>query len=320
MTTDLPADINVVILAGGVGGARLAAGAAALLPPERLTIIVNTGDDFTHLGLTICPDLDTVMYTLAGVSNDETGWGRAGESWRMIGEVQRLGGPVWFRLGDLDLATHLVRTQRLADGDTLTAVTRHLCAQFDVKTTLLPMSDRPAPTLIETAGGLLPFQTWFVKERWQPPVTAVRLPPDARASAAVTRALENADLVLIAPSNPFVSIDPILNCYPVRAMIEDLPQAVVAVSPIVGGTAVKGPLAKMMQERGVAVTPTAVADHYGDLLDGFVYDTQDAGDMDGHTLPTLCTDTMMAGAPARVRVARNVLNFAWRLASGFHKP
>lgn len=310
MSTQLLPDTNIVILAGGVGGARLAAGVAALVPPQRLTVIVNTGDDFQHLGLTICPDLDTVMYTLGGVANDATGWGRADETWRTITAVEQLGGPGWFRLGDLDLATHLVRTHLLNQGQPLTAVTRHLCQQLDIKCSVLPMSNQPAPTRIETAAGTLSFQTWFVKERWQPAVTAVHLPVDARTSADAARALENADLVLIAPSNPFVSIDPILNCYPIRPMIEDLPRAVIAVSPIVGGTAVKGPLAKMMQQRGMPVTPTAVADYYGTLIDAFVYDTQDAGAMSNHPLPTLCTDTMMINPAARTRIAREILTYA----------
>lgn len=307
--------MNVVCLAGGVGGAKLAAGLAQLLPPQSLTVIVNTGDDFRHLGLLICPDLDTVMYTLAGVANTETGWGRAGESWRVLAEVARLGGPDWFRLGDLDLALHLTRAHLLAQGMSLTAVTRHLCEQLRIQPAVLPMSDRPAPTMIVTQDGrTLPFQTWFVHERWQPAVAAVQLPPDARATPQVIRCLEQADLVLIAPSNPFVSIDPILQTYPIRALLEDVPQAVVAVSPIVGGQAVKGPAAKMMREMGLAVSPTAVADYYGELLDGFVYDTQDATAVLAPDLPTLCTDTLMHTPADRERVAAEVLAFARRLA------
>ena len=317
MTTDSPSP-HVVLLAGGVGGARLADGLARALPPDRLTIIVNTGDDFRHLGLTICPDLDTVTYTLAGANNDETGWGRAGETWRALDEAARLGGPDWFRLGDLDLATHLARTHWLAEGETLTAVTRRLCAGFGagfgVGPVVLPMCDAPAPTLIETdTGDVLPFQIWFVRERWQPAVRRVVLPEDARATAAVIRALEAADVVVLAPSNPFVSIDPILNVYPIRALVEDVPQAVVAVSPIIAGQALKGPAAKMMAELGLAASAAAVAAYYGHLIDGFVYDQQDAGMTAEDGLALLCTDTIMRGAAGRERLAREVLAFAGEL-------
>jgi LPPG:FO 2-phospho-L-lactate transferase len=305
--------LQVVCLAGGVGGAKLAQGLAQLLPPERLTIIVNTGDDFQHLGLTICPDLDTVLYTLAGQANPVTGWGREGESWRVIEEVARLGGPDWFRLGDLDLATHLVRAQMLAEGQGLTAVTRHLAHQFVIQATLLPMSDLPAPTLIESGGERLPFQEWFVAQKWQPAVDKVILPPDARATPQVARALEQADVVIIAPSNPFVSIDPILNVYPIREMLLDLPQAVIAVSPIIGGQAVKGPAAKMMAEMGLPASALAVANYYGDLLDGFVYDVQDAGSVTLPDLETLCVDTIMTDENGRRRLAGDVLQFAARL-------
>jgi LPPG:FO 2-phospho-L-lactate transferase len=306
--------LHTVCLAGGVGGAKLADGLARVLPPENLTVIVNTGDDFRHLGLTICPDLDTVMYTLAGVSNDETGWGRAGESWRAMAEVRRLDGPDWFNLGDLDLATHLARAHWLEAGETLTAVTRRLCGGFAIGPAVLPMSDQPAPTLIETADAeVLPFQVWFVRERWQPAVRRVVLPEDARATAAVIRALEMADLVVIAPSNPFVSIDPILNVYPIRALLEDAPRAVVAVSPIVAGRAVKGPAAKMMAEMGLEASAAAVAAYYGHLIDGFIYDAQDAGMAAEDGLALLCTDTLMTGAAERERLAREMLAFAEEL-------
>jgi LPPG:FO 2-phospho-L-lactate transferase len=309
-------DLNIVCLAGGVGGAKLADGLAQFVPPEQLTIIVNTGDDFVHCGLTICPDLDTVLYTLANVANTETGWGRARESWRILGEVAQLGGPDWFRLGDLDLALHLTRSHLLHEGQSLTAVTRHLCHQLNIRAEVLPMCDRPAPTLIETADGLLPFQTWFVKEKWQPAVQKIHLPDDVRATSHVMHRLETADLVLIAPSNPFVSIDPILNVYPIREMVADLPQAVIAVSPIVAGKALKGPAAKLIQERGLPVTAQAVADYYGDLIDGFVYDQQDppgsvkTDGLQANGLHTLRLDTIMHNAADRRRVAEAVLLFA----------
>ncbi len=314
MTTFDSSAPRVVCLAGGVGGAKLADGLARVLPPSNLTVIVNTGDDFRHLGLTICPDLDTVLYTLAGVANDETGWGRAGESWRAMSEVGRLKGPDWFSLGDLDLATHLTRAHWLDAGETLTAVTSRLCEGFGIAPAVLPMSDQPAPTLIETdTGDILPFQVWFVRERWQPPVRRVILPEDVRASAAAVRALETADVVIIAPSNPFVSIDPILNVYPIRAMIEDVPRAVVAVSPIVAGRAIKGPAAKMMAEMGLEPSAAAVARAYGHLIDGFIYDCRDEGMAAEDGLALLCADTMMTGAAERERLAREVLAFAGEL-------
>jgi LPPG:FO 2-phospho-L-lactate transferase len=308
-------NLNIVCLAGGVGGAKLADGLAQILPPEQLTIIINTGDDFQHFGLTICPDLDTVMYTLGGVANPQTGWGRGGESWITIDEATRLGGADWFRLGDLDLGTHLVRTQLLAEGHTLTDVTKQLCTRFNIGPLLLPMSNQPAPTCIVTDDRTLPFQEWFVKERWQPPARSVQLPEDVRATPQVLRALEAADLVLVAPSNPFVSVEPVLNVYPIREMIMDLPRAVVAVSPIVGGEALKGPAAKMMADMGLPVSATAVAGYYGDLLDGFVIDSRDeelAGDVQG---AVLVTDTIMHSGSDRRRLAREMLDFAAHIAA-----
>ena len=302
--------MKVVVLAGGVGGAKLAGGIARILPAEDVTIVVNTGDDFEHAGLTICPDLDTVMYRLAGVANDETGWGRIGETWRTMSEVTVLGGPDWFRLGDLDLATHLTRTHLLKQGESLTAVTHHLCAQLGIDVTVLPMSNQPAPTQIQSDDSNYPFQTWFVQEKWQPPVRKVLLPEDVRTSRSVIRAFETADLVLIAPSNPFVSIDPILNVYPIRALMMDLPQASIAVSPIVGGQAVKGPAAKMMQELGLPLTSRAVANYYDELIDGFVYDMQDAGQCDDLAIETRCLDTMMHNETDRIRLAEEVMQFA----------
>ncbi len=301
---------NVVLLAGGVGGAKLADGLAQILPADRLTIIVNTGDDFEHLGLTVCPDLDTVLYRLAGVANDETGWGRAGESWRTMENLAALDGPNWFNLGDVDLATHLLRTHLLREGMSLTAVTQHLSQKLGVDTAVLPMSNQPAPTKIRSGDTVYPFQEWFVKERWQPCVDEVILPEDVRAPAPVSLALEAADIVIFAPSNPFVSIAPILNVYPIRPMIMDLPRIVLAVSPIVGGDAVKGPAAKMMREMGLDVSATAVADTYGELIDGFVYDIQDQGALDNSELETLCVDTMMYNAEDRRRLGKDVLTFA----------
>ncbi len=307
---------NIVVLAGGVGGAKLADGVAQIVPPDNLTVIVNSGDDFQHLGLTICPDLDTVVYTLAGIENPETGWGRAGETWRIMAEVGRLGGPEWFKLGDLDLATHLVRSQLLATGHSLTEVTQTLCNKFGIEISVLPMCDQPAPTMIATDQGLMPFQTWFVEQKWQPAVREVVL-PDVISTAQVVSCLENADLILIAPSNPFVSIDPILNAYPIRSMLADLAELVVAVSPIIAGEAVKGPAAKMMGEMGMRVSSAAIAQYYGDLIDVFVFDRRDSAllNQEGslNSLITFQTDTLMNNRQDRRRLAQEILNLAMEL-------
>lgn len=308
--------MKVVLLAGGVGGAKLADGLAQILPAEDLTIIVNTGDDFEHLGLKICPDLDTVMYTLAGVANPETGWGRTCETQRVFDELRRLNGPDWFLLGDLDLATHLLRTQMLDDGQSLTAVTYHLCQQLGVQVRVVPMSDQLAPTIIDCEKGRLPFQTWFVREKWQPRVKQIILPDDVKAPHGALSQLEKADIVVIAPSNPFVSVDPILNVYPIREMVMDLPQAVVAVSPIIGGRAVKGPAAKMMGEMGMPVSAAAVAGYYGDLIDGLVCDLQDEKEFEGLDTAQLYVNTWMRNQDDRIALAKNVMGFATKLANG----
>jgi LPPG:FO 2-phospho-L-lactate transferase len=283
------------------------------VPPEKLTIVVNTGDDFVHCGLTVCPDLDTVMYMLAGQANDETGWGRAGESWRAVEETGRLGGPDWFKLGDLDLATHLTRSHLLAEGQSLTQATAHLAEHFGIKATILPMCDEPAPTMIRCDEGLLPFQTWFVARHWQPAVREVCLPEDVRASGQVLAALGKADIILIAPSNPYVSINPILNVYPVREMIADVAKVVVAVSPIVAGQALKGPAAKMMSEMGIVASAAAVADYYRELIDVFVYDRRDDEAPRLPELKTLRTDTIMEDQAGRQRLAAEILEFNMEL-------
>lgn len=304
---------HTVLLAGGVGGAKLADGLSQLMSADKLTIIVNTGDDFQHLGLTICPDLDTVMYTLSGVANMETGWGRSGESWRTLDEVQRLGGPSWFRLGDLDLATHLLRTHLLTGGATLTHATRHLCNRLGVGATVLPMCDEPAPTMIQTSAGMLPFQTWFVEQEWQPAVCGVILPADVRATPAVMAALQNAEVVILAPSNPFVSIDPILNVYPIREMVTDLPDVVLAVTPIIGGRAVKGPAAKMMAELAMETTAASVAEYYNELIDVFVYDRQDESVTANDDMQFLQLDTVMNSRSDRLRLATDIMAYLMEL-------
>lgn len=306
------ATLRVVALAGGVGGARLVQGLAALLPPAQLTIIVNTGDDFEHLGLTICPDLDTVLYTLAGLAHPETGWGLAGETFVTLARVAELGGPAWFRLGDRDLATHLVRTHWLRAGFRLTEVMHRLAEAASVLHPLLPMTDDRCRTKVLTDEGELDFQEYFVHRQWQPRVRGFRWEGGASAQPTpeVLAALAGADLVVFCPSNPFVSLDPILNLPGVREQIAA--RCAVAVSPILGGQTVKGPAAKMFRELGVEPSAVAVAEHYRGLLRGFVLDSMDAAlappvtawGMAAHVMPTL-----MPGLPERIAVAQGVLEF-----------
>lgn len=306
---------KVVLLAGGVGGAKLAVGLSHLLEPGQLTIIGNTGDDFVHCGLHISPDMDTLLYSLSEVVNEETGWGRRGESWRAMEGVAQLGGPSWFRLGDVDLATHLTRTQRLAEGWRLTEVSADFCQRLGVKHPILPMSDQLAPTQIKTTDGrILPFQTWFVQEQWQPDVAEVILPDVVQASSAVWQALESADLVIIAPSNPFVSIAPILNTYPIRPILEENVPQVIGVSPLIGGQAIKGPTAKLMQGWQLDLTASAVARWYNSVISAFVYDVRDSEAVDLPHLAVTSTDTLMQSLEDKKRLARHILNFAESLS------
>jgi LPPG:FO 2-phospho-L-lactate transferase len=320
---------KVVALAGGVGGAKLAHGLAQCLPPENLTVIVNVGDDFEHLGLRICPDLDTVCYTLAGLANPSTGWGRADETWNVFGGLKTLGGPSWFQLGDRDLSTHLERTRRLRAGRSLSQITRDFCHAWDVDFTVLPVTDDFTPTWVYTDSGELPFQEYFVHRQCQPHVHGFRFEGVERAQPApgVLEALHSAGLVVICPSNPWVSIDPVLAIPGVRDALISCPispgqqrdsgqgavrQVVLAVSPIIGGKAVKGPAAKMYAELGIQPSALAVARHYGTLLNGFVLDTVDAAQVEAvQTLKTrtLVTDTLMPSSDERRRLAQEVLDF-----------
>jgi LPPG:FO 2-phospho-L-lactate transferase len=303
-------------LSGGVGGAKLALGLAHVLPPEDLLVVANTGDDFEHLGLLICPDIDTVSYTLAGLSNPETGWGRAEESWHFMETLAALGGETWFRLGDRDLAVHLERTRRIAGGETLSAATRDIGQRLGVRTTVVPMSDQPVRTIVETPDGPLPFQHYFVREQCVPRVTGFRFEgaDAAQPSPAFAAALqEGLSAVVICPSNPFISIDPILAVPGVREALRRCGAPVVAVSPIVGGRAIKGPTAKMMTELGLASGAVEVAEHYRGLIDGFVLDRSDAASADAvreRGIAVLVTETVMQSLDDKTRLAREVLDFA----------
>jgi LPPG:FO 2-phospho-L-lactate transferase len=302
---------RVVALSGGVGGARFLDGLARALAPDALTCVVNTGDDFTHLGLTICPDLDTVMYTLSGLGDEGRGWGLAGETFSAMEMVRRVGGPGWFALGDRDLGTHLVRSEALRAGEPLSSVTARLCAALGVGVRVLPMAEAPCRTLIETvADGVLPFQEWFVARRAAPAVRAVRFDGRPPPAAGVLEALDAAELVLIGPSNPYVSIDPILALDGVRSALSR--SLVVAVSPIVGGRAVKGPLGSMIPElTGQAATAGAIARHYGALLRGLVVERGDERDIAG--VAVHATDTVMRTRDDRLRLALETLAFAAEL-------
>ena len=255
--------MKVVALAGGVGGAKLAHGLARVLPTDDLTIVVNTGDDFSHLGLQICPDLDTVCYTLAGLASPVTGWGRIDESYKVLENLERLQGPAWFRLGDQDLATHLERTRQLALGEPLSAITRNFCAAWGVPQIVLPMTDDPVATWVDTQeAGWLPFQEYFVHQQCQPRVTRFRFQgaETAKPAPGVINAIRAADWVIFCPSNPWVSIAPILAIELIRECL--VGKRAAAVSPIVGGQAIKGPAAKMYQELGIEPSALAVARQY----------------------------------------------------------
>lgn len=299
-------------LAGGVGGAKLVDGLAQLLPPENLTVIVNTGDDFEHLGLKICPDLDTVCYTLAGLANTASGWGRQEESWNALESLKALGGPDWFRLGDRDLGLHLERTHRLSAGQSLSQVTADFCRAMGVTHPVLPMSDQPVPTLVLTSAGELAFQEYFVHRQCQPQVTGFRFEnvQAAHPAPGALEALARADVVVFCPSNPWVSIDPILAVPGMRQAVGDRP--VVAVSPIIGGQTVKGPAAKMYAELGIAPSALAVAMHYNRLLTGFVLDSLDeslADSIEDVGVQTCVTDTLMVVPDDRKRLAGEVIQF-----------
>ena len=313
---------RVVAFSGGVGGARLVLGLSRVVPGEGLLVVANTGDDFEHLGLEVAPDLDTLMYTLAGLADPDTGWGRAGETWTFLSALATLGGEGWFRLGDGDLATHVERTRRLARGETLSAITADFCRRLGVGARLLPMSDQPVRTMVETEGGELAFQRYFVERRCAPEVRGFRFAGLDRAHPHPEwfGALARPDTVaaILCPSNPFISIDPILALPGVREALRASPAPVVAVSPIVAGDAVKGPTAKMMRELGRPTRAATVAAHYAGLIDGYVLDRADAGEAPAIAVPCRSTATLMRDDRDKVRLAEEVLRFARELRSAKH--
>ncbi|MER2600550.1 MAG: 2-phospho-L-lactate transferase [Caldilineales bacterium] len=307
--------VSIVALAGGVGGAKLATGLYHLLS-ERLSVVVNTGDDFQHWGLSISPDLDTVLYNLADIHNPATGWGLADETHQALVMMQRYGAAGWFSLGDRDLATHLLRTEKLAAGATLTAVMAELRAALGIGAALLPMSDQPVRTLVHSDEGVLPFQRYFVQRRCEPRLLSLEFSgiEAARPTPQVLAALDRAAAVILCPSNPYLSLDPILLLPGLAERLRAFRGPVLAVSPIVGGQALKGPAAKIMAELGVEVSPVAVARHIQTRirLDGFVLDTLDAAHAEAIAalgITPLVTDTVMGDLASKERLALAALTF-----------
>ncbi len=303
---------RVTVLTGGVGGAKLALGLCHAIPAEEVTAIVNTGDDFTHLGLAVSPDIDTLLYTLSGKANPVQGWGRADETWNFMSAIRSLSGEDWFALGDGDLALHVLRTDRLRKGDALSGIIADFAHRWGIAAHILPMSDDPVATRVLTDEGELEFQHYFVRRRCAPRVQAIRFAgaPAARAAPGVVEALldEQSRAILIAPSNPYLSIDPILAVPAIRKALLETRVPVVAVSPIVGGDAVKGPTAKIMREMGLQVTAQTVSRHYHELIDGLLIDERDPPE--ALDVAHARADTLMKTLEDRVRVARAALDLA----------
>jgi len=304
--------VRVVLLSGGVGGARFASGVVDAAGAEALTIIGNVGDDVEVLGLHVSPDLDSILYTLAGVGDRERGWGRADETWHALETVEELGGEAWFRLGDRDIGVHLVRTEALRRGTPLSEVTARLALAFGLESMLLPATDDRLRTWLDTPAGSFPFQEWFVRRRHGDPVDSVRFEgaESARAAPGVLEALREADLILIAPSNPFVSIGPILAVAEIRAALAARVAPAVAVSPLIGGRAVKGPAAEMLARLSGGTKASQVTSCYMGLIDVLIFDEADAGDADAVAalgVRPLVTSTLMADSAAARRLAETAL-------------
>jgi LPPG:FO 2-phospho-L-lactate transferase len=305
--------MKIVAFAGGVGGAKLAEGLAQCLSPEKLTFVVNTGDDFEHWGLNISPDLDTVCYTLARLANPDTGWGREAETWNVFDNIDRLGGSDWFHIGDKDLATHLERTRRLKAGQPLSQIVHDFCESWGITPNILPMTNDKVSTVVDTVEhGELAFQDYFVHLGCKPTVKKFRFEgiETARPAPGVLEGISNADAVVFCPSNPWVSIDPILNLTGVRQAL--IRKKVLAVSPIIGGQTVKGPAAKMFSELGIEPSAYAVARHYQNSITGLVLDTVDASlaeRIQALNIRTLTVNTIMKSSADRHKLAQDVLNF-----------
>ena len=313
---------RVVALSGGIGGAKLALGLARVMAPEDLTIIANTGDDFEHFGLTICPDVDTLLYTLGGIANPQTGWGRANETWTFMKATRSLGQPDWFSLGDGDLALHVLRTQQLASGKSLTEITEGIALSLGITSSVLPMANEPVRTFVETDHGRLAFQDYFVRLKCAPVVKALEFEGAwaARLSPQIAEALADPALraVVICPSNPLISIEPILTVPGMRNALANCRAPIIAVSPIIAGRAVKGPTAKMLAELGIGATAAAVAERYADLIDVFVAETEDAAGMSSHgtSFAVRAERTLMISLSDKENLARAVLKAADQMRAG----
>ena len=308
---------SILALSGGIGGAKLALGLTHAMPPEKLMIIGNIGDDFVHLGLNISPDLDTLMYTLSGKSDSDKGWGLANESWTVMQALEKMGGETWFKLGDMDLATHLERTHQLRAGVSLTEITSYFCQQFGIEARIIPVSNDRVHTIVETPDGDMTFQDYFVKERCKPTVSGLSFQGADKAlpNPELIETLQNQSLqaVVICPSNPFLSIDPILAVRGVREELRACSAPVIAVSPIVGGNAVKGPTKKNLRELGHPVSATAIANYYRDFIDGFIVDIQDeatAPEIQKLDIAVKVSNTMMTDLTTKIELAQTVLNFS----------
>jgi LPPG:FO 2-phospho-L-lactate transferase len=309
---------RVIALCGGIGGAKLARGLYELLGPD-LTVIVNTGDDFEHLSLMISPDIDTVLYTLADLNDQERGWGRAGETWNFMSALAEVGGETWFSLGDRDLALHVERTRRLKEGQSLTRVITDIARRFGISASVLPMSDDAVRTIVITDEGALPFQKYFVGLRCAPAVRAITFEgaSTAQVSPDVAAAFEqrNVAAVVICPSNPYLSVDPILALRGMRELLQQAQAPVIGVSPIIGGAAIKGPTTKIMAELEIEATNASIARHYDGIIDGLIIDRTDAAGGTALRVATLATATLMNTLEDRTGLARDVLDFARKLAS-----
>jgi LPPG:FO 2-phospho-L-lactate transferase len=308
----------VLALSGGVGGAKLAWGLARILNPADLTVVANTGDDFEHLGLYICPDVDTLTYTLAGLNNEAAGWGRRDETWSFMDSLRELGGETWFKLGDRDLALHIERTRRLRSGESLSSITSGIARSLGIASQIMPMTDDRVRTQVSTPEGTLDFQRYFVEARCRPHVSGLAFTgaEKAQPNPQILKMLKSQDLraIIICPSNPYISIDPILAIPSFRAALAARTVPVIAVSPIIGGKAVKGPTAKMMSEFGLAVDPRSVAAHYNGMIDGFVIDTIDSDFASQIEVPTDVRRIVMVNEHDREELGRAVIDFADRLA------
>ena len=307
--------MKILAITGGVGGAKLALGLSQVLPPEDLLFAVNTGDDFEHLGLHISPDIDSLTDALAQQNNTELGWGRAGETWHFIDTLAALGGQAWFRLGDKDLALHMRRTELLHSGQSLTQATQQITQAMGIAHTIAPMSDDPVRTIVHSDQGDLAFQHYFVRDKCQPSVSGFSFAgiDQARLNPLIRQWLSDCDGIIICPSNPYVSVDPLLKLGDFSKLIKDIPT--VAVTPIVAGLAIKGPAAKMMQELNVPASASAVAAHYQGLIDGFVVDQSDPEQRELIQIPTIATQTIMVTLPDRVALARETIGFLQSLSA-----